>query len=545
MRGFFIGSWVLLAALGVACVGDSPVEGGGGSSSSSGEGGASSSSSSGGGSSGTPDATASSSSGEPDGGGDGAIVHTGGETLAQLVFDTQAFNNRVVAPAGGGVLFALAYDNSTPLQVAGQTIPCTTCAVLLKMNAALDALEWYAYAKDLVERSAVVSVSPDGRIYWALSASYAGTAEIHGSNFGSTLQFPVVSGDGQQDSGTGGSRFVIALQPNGSVRWSHALAQTNVGDQNYLGSFQGFAANDKNVLITIDAARGTLAYTNSLGNPATQDVSASYLVHELDAETGRTAVLGVLDRSGAFEQTDRAAAFRGFAGKGFTAVRRAFPAGSNVPSSYGVTMGELSGGALSAPLSYPSVVPAGKPNSFFPTSYKDTVVVAATAPGSHSLAGVTQQSNAGSYDTALYLLDKTSVNVRAQAIFGGDGYEEPQAASEIPSSDELYLGGVYRSSNFQLAGVTLPTPPDALSNGSFVTRLGVGGGTFTPYWARGLAGNPTGRVDASSVATDTVSGDVYVSGWVGPSGTYDFGASAFTTSPVQSKAFLLRLRRGD
>ncbi len=529
LAAFFVSATIVL---GLACVGDDPS----GAPSSNGSSAAAADSS------GTPNDPDASSSG----GSDSAVVHTGGGTMAQLQITATSVPSTILPVRDGGIVMAFAYVGAEPLVLADATIACTRCAVIAKLDASLSHVVWYAYGNESIERSGMIAQSPDGRLYWALEAPYAGTATITGSAFGAPRSFTVISGDGVEGAGTGGTRLIVALDDDGSSRWIHELRQTNAGELNTLGRFGAFAASDKAVLSTFANATGELKWSNATAS-GSKPVSARFVISELDADTGAASIGAGLDQLGEHDEFRWAVGIAGYNGKGFAFTRSHYAAGASIDNPDGtfLSLGQLGTGDLSAVVSYAAVVPSGSSDPRA-ARYKDSAVASASIPTALRFGDVSLQESFGAIDSAFFVLDKAAPAVKGQLVLGGAGDDVPVQMVEISGSDEVYLVGRYRSSDMQLLGATLPSPADALSNGMYVVRAAIDPAdkSITPLWARGFMGNPGGSISVESAAADLVTGDLYVTGSLGGDGTFDFGSDVLTTEHSGNKLFALRFARG-
>ncbi len=541
---------VVLGAMftGAACVGDSPSGSAGPGASSADAGGASSSSSRS-----EPDEPDAASSGGSSGGSssgdvDSSVPQTGGNTLAQLAFQGRVDTSQVLATGDGGVLMAFNHAAPTNLIIGQTTVACTHCAVVVKLDATLENVVWFAHSSDDLSSDGLTA-SPDGRVYWALGGRSPGTASIR-DGAAATRTFTIVSGEGEQGEGTGGSRLVVALNGDGSIRWVNELRQTDTtGVGNDLGDISAFGASNKTVVATLSYAQGTLAWTpKGVGSGTKTLATRRYTTMQLDADTG----VGFIGEgplvTAAHAEFKNLVGIEGYDGSGFAFTRVQYAANGvgGFPAGVWVSLGKASGGALSSVVDYAAVVPATMPNTVRAARYKDSAMALGYVPGSLSFGDVAVQSG-GSTDSAFFILDKIATKVRAHSSFGGTGYDVPVAMVQVPGVDEVYCVGTYRSTDMSLAGSVLPAPADAVTDGMYVMRARVDTTTktLTPLWARGYVGDPGGRISVESASADPDTGDLFVSGWLGGPGAFNFGGDAITTTELKTKLFALRIERGN
>lgn len=419
-----------------------------------------------------------------------------------------------------------------------------TCEVILKLNADLDQVDWYAYADASVSRTSLAT-SPNGSVYWAGEANGDGnyTVTFNGSGFITpyTVQVP---GNTQGDD-TGGARIVLALSASGVPRWLHVLAQTNTtaGMQNYLGGFEGFGAADNAVFSTFNFVRGTLSYTDASGNQASSAVqSPSYVIHELDPATGRTIQLSPRANSVAGDQHTWIEGFAGYAGKGFILRRSSYDTSGSI-TGHAISIGPLTNGAFTPAVNYPTSSASG-PNAFKPARYKNLALASTTMSSSVTIGTSTHTAPASNGDAFFAVLGSTGPSVEAVGAFGGNAADSAHAMVDA-RNDDVFLVGGYRSTDLSIGGNDLPDPVDAATAGVFVVRarVDVSNDEIRPVWVRGYTG--TSAVLFGGAATDALSGDLYVLGAVASGGSVSLGATSIDASPTAAAIFVVKLRRGS
>lgn len=493
-----------------------------------------------GGSSGDPDSATNNTS---DSGADADPGPPGGDTLAQLSFVSQALYGQILPAKSGGLYVMMRYSHSSPPTIGGTTIACTTCDIVLKLNAGLSTVEWYAYNPDPSIGRSQIATSPAGDLYWSSEVPGDGnyTVTFKGSQFASDVVFNTV-GNSNQGEDTGGGRFVIALSATGSVRWSHMLAQTNTVSGNYVGSFSTFAASDNAVLSTFDDAKGSISYNDSVGLKSVTIGANAALIHELNPSTGKTVQLLQRARSTTGDVYIRGVGVQGFNNKGF-AVWRQTRDSSNAITGHTISLGELGNGAYTPFVNYPSVVPVGKVNDLRPARYKSYLLAYGQVETSLTLGSQTYNAAASGIDSLFFVLDNATATVKASASFGGSGYDVGLAMIDV-GNDDVYCVGTYRSSDLTIAGTKFPPPPDALSDGVYAIRARVdeANKTIVPRWGVGFMGDK--RTGFYSATADAITGDLYIFGWLGSGGTFNFGGTPITVPPTTNTNYLIKIRRG-
>jgi hypothetical protein len=478
-----------------------------------------------------------------DGAGQDADVDTapaviGGDTLAQTSFPTVWLHGTAVAAPDGGVVISFRNEGQNPVQISGTTIPCTRCEIIAKLAPDLTQVDWFAYATDVLVQEGWVTTSPNGSVYWTTETRGEGTYDV--TLNGSDLVSPITvhSPGSSQGEELGGVRIVVAFSPTGALRWTNVLTQSNTATGNYLDSFMGFGASDGAVVATYRTAKGTLSYTNVAGSPATLSIpAASYVLHEIDAATGRTVQIITRAQTFAGDRHADITGVGGFSGKGFAALRELYDQNNN-GTGVAVMIGGLMQGVLTPTVNTPTST------RLTPARYKNLLGATASIANSVTIGSSTFQAASTNGDAGYFILDGTSSAVRASSIVGGSSYDVPKALVDV-GNDDVYCAGTYLSSDLAIGGTDLPDPVDASASAIFVTRSHVDleNRTLPTVWARGFAG--TKALTIISATADAITGDAYLFGVLSPSGTANLGGQPIDSPPNASAVFVVKIRRGD
>jgi hypothetical protein len=462
----------------------------------------------------------------------------GGDTLAQTSFPTTWLRGTAVAAPGGGVIISFRHNAQNPVQIAGTAIPCTTCQVVAKLNSELTQVDWFAYSTDGYVREGHVATSPNGSVYWTTETLGDATLDVtlNGSAFASPIT--VHSPGSAIGEPLGGVRIVIAFSPTGTPRWTNVLTQSNTTTGNFLDPFIGFGASDGAVVATYAYAKGTLSYTNATGGPANMVVPAeSYVLHEIDPATGRTVQLFSRANTVAGDRLGPITGVGGFSEKGFTAASASYTANGTL-TGRAVMIGGLLNGGLPATVTTPTST------GLIPGRYKNLVSARAQVATSITVGSNTFPASGLSFDAGYFILDGTSSSVRASMIVGGSGAEQSRALVDV-GNDDVYCAGTYLSSDLTIGETDLPDPVDASAVAVFVSRnrVDLQNRTLPPVWVRGFTG--TRAMSIESAAADAVTGDLYLLGVLGPSGTASLGGPEIEAPANASAVFVVKIRRGD
>ncbi len=477
------------------------------------------------------------------GGIDAAPGPLGGATLAQTTIPMPWHGGQVVTAPGGGVVVSFFYQGPQPPTIAGTTVPCMTCQIVAKLNNTLDELDWYVF---IDTNAASLATSPDGSIYWTASArsdfeNYSVT--IRGSAVVTPISIPVPSHPRASDGGS--VQIVVSLSDTGVPRWTNVLGQTDTGTSTFLDDYSGLAASSGAIWAATSFARGTLSYTNASGLLSSKVVAAdSHVIHEIDPSTGRTVQLLAQPNNTAGPKHAPVVGTSGFAGRGFI-VRRDTYDPSGAITAHALVFGSLGNGAFAPAVEYAiSTTPALAINSLGVARYKSSAVASAAIQSSITIGSDTYAAPATNTDAMFFVLDGATATVRASAGFGGNSFDRPAGVLDI-GNDDVYCLGLYRSSDLTIGGVHLPVAADALSDAIFAVRARVDLQTksLVPTWARGISA--TAGLFVGGTAVDALTGDLYLFGALGPSGSADLGSTPITSGPNTPTAFIVKIQRGS
>jgi hypothetical protein len=524
-----------------ACVGDDPASG--------------SSSSSGGVDASTTDDTGATSSS----GGSSGTADTGtdvdpdpgphGDTLAQLEIKSPAFGGDLAHAPGGGVIAT--WQHQGPALTIGAKTPDNNTGInntyLMKFDANLSPVWWKTFVAGVQ-----LAASPDGSVYWLAQMGEGGTpnsATIK-TEVGTSETITIDGGGNNQGEEAGGAMIVVALNSDGSTRWKSvtSLASPEMFGAHFIQQEGTFAASDKVVLFTATVT-GTLKYTDVNGNIATLACNNDYIVQRIDATNGRTRDLVKIAKSTAHQRIRAVAGTTGANGNGFVGLSEDWPAnGSTFTKRFIAQLDATNGGAVPS-RGNPIETNISNSDGFGGSIYQNVFPIAYSSPSaalSFSTAGQTAQTfmpPAAGPNAMFFLFDNATPKVKAFGGIGGSGYDIARFVIDARNGD-IYGGGHYRSSDLTVNGTMFPPAPDANTDMGFAVRMKVdtAQSKLVPVWARHFSG--TARVNIDAAASDAITGDLYLSGWIAK-GKTSFGMGDITapTGGLESTRFLVKVRR--